>query len=163
MIATKNSQSVRDAAIAAEIERLRKGGYGAEIGGWTTIRNGRRLSIEELATLNVDEAKASGRRIRAMCDERKAPGAQTEREFFAGHSLFEQYKHEPMKLEAIVRKARAKGYNPTGKELYMEPAERSTDTHDDEGNPDYFISEKTGGRAHLKRLRRECGLSEKDS
>ena len=142
----------RNKLIAAEIELLRAGGYGRS---HVMRRNGRLLSIEELAAINVDERSQGVNRIADMVKSRRAPGAQTDREFFAGLNLHKQYKHEKVKYDEIVAGAKRHGYTPTGEEIYQEGFERDTK---DVGNPAYFISAKNGGRSQLKKLRKSRGL-----
>jgi len=147
------SQS-REAKIAAEVARLRAVGYGTHC---VERKNGQLLSIEEAAANNVDNAAKYAANRRAMGQARRAPGAQTDREFFAGLNLHKQYEHEKVKYDEIIEGAHRHGYNPTGDEVYQEGFELGVA---DVGNPAYFISEKNGGRSQLKKLRKSRGLKE---
>lgn len=142
----------RRAAIAAEVEALRETGYGRS---WVTRHNGRVLALAELAAINVDRKPEFDAKRKAMVDARRAPGSQTDREFFAGLDLNKQYGKDPIKLAEIQAGAKRHGYTPQGDEIYQEGFERD---EKDVGNQRYFISAKHGGRSQLKQLRKSRGL-----
>ena len=84
-----------------------------------------------------------------LCDmfaARKAPGAVSDREFFAGRGTLEdQYGGEPWYLKKITDTAKRHGYKPSPNDIY-EPQLANFP-----GDPSAFIP-ATGGRGHVKKV-----------
>lgn len=144
----------RDAAIAVEIERLRASGYGADIGGWVTRHNGRKLSIEEAAALNVDRAPEFAANVRAVCEARRFPATHGNEVMTRGAgTLADQYRLNKRKLKQIAAAAKRKGYSPSDSDFYMEPFEALFGR----GDPRCFVKQQDG-RHYVRDVLKANGL-----
>jgi hypothetical protein len=89
-------------------------------------------------------------RFADMLASRQAPGAQTDREFFAKHGTLDQQMKSAELLESTVRGARANGYNPSPNDVYLSQLARYPN------DPEAFVP-PSGGRNHVKRLLEKRG------
>ena len=98
-----------------------------------------------------DAAIANGTspRLAEMFACRKAPGANTDREFFVGQKqLCDQFT--PIMLDKYVKQARKAGYNPSPNDVYLGQLARFP------GDPEAFVS-PSGGRSQIKKVLEQRG------
>ena len=89
-------------------------------------------------------------RLAEMFAARKAPGARTDREFFAKHGTLDQQIENKDLLEATVKGAMAHGYKPNPNDVYLSQLARF------KNDPEAFVP-PTGGRNHIKRILEKRG------
>lgn len=98
-----------------------------------------------------DEAISNGCSplLAEMLAHRKAPGANTDREFFRGQrQLCDQFT--PIELENLVATARSHGYNPSPNDVYLGQLARFP------GDPEGFVS-PSGGRHQIQKTLEQRG------
>ena len=107
---------------------------------------------EALEIYVTSREQGNDHRWALMCACQQAPGANTDREFFAGrHTLAKQFDGNEAQLNEIVAAARRKGYNPSPSDVYDSTLAR------DLGDPAAFIS-ASGGRTQLRRTCEARGI-----
>lgn len=88
-----------------------------------------------------------------MLASRKAPGASTDREFFADSdaTVARLHQQDPRYAARITAKAKQLGYQPNSNDVYMSQLAKC------EGDPLAFVP-ATGGRHHVKKVCEQRGL-----
>lgn len=87
------------------------------------------------------------RNFQEIVETKTCPGVHTENAFFAGRgTLSEQFKDDPVYLDYIIERARARGYNPSPNDVYF------SSVADDDGDPAAFVSQADG----VGKLRKVC-------
>jgi hypothetical protein len=99
-----------------------------------------------------EEALSNGctPRLAELLACRKAPGAQTDREFFRNKPKLDEQFKSAQTLNHYVAQARKKGYNPNPNDVYMSQLARFP------GDPEAFVP-ASGGRNHVKRVLEQRG------
>lgn len=104
----------------------------------------RQFGTRRQGDLTVLIELATGKAVKILGT--RPPGAVTDREFFANRgTLADQFDGDPEGLKAVVAGARARGYNPSASDVYLETLA------DDIGDPAGFVP-ASGGRGHIKKV-----------
>lgn len=97
--------------------------------------------------LPESEIRRGQNNIREAMMSKTFPGLKTENSFFAGRgTLQDQFKDDPEFLKQIIDGARAKGYNPSPYDVYLQTVAR------EDGDLDAWVSQADG----LGKVRKVC-------
>lgn len=91
-----------------------------------------------------------GHALADMLASRRAPQAQTDREFFLNQGKLGEQVKDKVRLRHYIRQAKKHGYNPSPNDVYMTQLARFP------GDPEAFVS-PSGGRNQVKRTLEKRG------
>ena len=112
----------------------------------TLIQNGDG-TVSYSPPLPESEIRRGRNNIREAMKSKRFPGVKTENTFFSGRgTLADQFKDDPEFLQQIIDGAKAKGYNPSPNDIYLQSVAR------EDGDPDAFVSQADG----LGKIRKVC-------